>query len=63
LALHYGYVEWDYPTVPPKERYWFVAYRAVDHHPLMQLEAVEPTVLRFEDRRLVGRVGTATRCG
>jgi hypothetical protein len=53
LALHYGYVEWDYPTVPPKERYWFVVYRAVDHHPLMQLEAVEPTVLRFE--RLVGR--------
>jgi hypothetical protein len=48
-------VEWDYPTVPPKERYWFVVYRAVDHHPLMQLEAVEPTVLRFEDRRLVGR--------
>jgi hypothetical protein len=48
-------VEWDYPTVPPKERYWFVVYHAVDHHPLMQLEAVEPTVLRFEDRRLVGR--------
>jgi hypothetical protein len=47
-------LEWSYPK-PPAERYWFVVYRSVDDRPLVQYQAVEPTVLRFVDRKLVGR--------
>ncbi|MCX8051244.1 MAG: hypothetical protein N3B17_05040 [Chlorobi bacterium] len=47
-------LQWRY-LQPPAERYWFVIYRAVDHHPLRMYRAVESSQLRFTDRELVGR--------
>lgn len=44
---------WQYPQ-PPQEKYWYVIYRAVDHHPLQQYRAVEARERRFVDRELVG---------
>lgn len=46
-------MEWQY-LQPPQEKYWYVIYRAVDHHPLQQYRAVDASERRFIDRELVG---------
>lgn len=47
-------LEWTYAELP-RERYWFVVYRGVDHHPLAIYQALEPQQQQFVDRQLVGR--------